>query len=372
MKERSLMYKSLAQFIICVVILLLLATPLFYGLTKSFYAEDMIDIIEAVQVGKPIPSLNLEEDILHGIMIQFALITIVLGTAIVLMLRFISGRLWQPFDKTLEAIEHFKLENGTYPALPKSNVKEFNRLNKTLERLMTDSIHSYRLQKEFTENASHELQTPLAVFQSKLDLLLQQPEITERQATIIQDLYQMNIRLSRLNRNLLLLAKMENNQFDRTESIDVVTVIKELLPYLECLSEGLVLNKDFPASSLSVKANRTLLESMINNLIVNAVRHNRPEGEISIVLSGKQLVVMNTSGHGHRIDAALHFRSPMATVRQDTGSDRALQTGKRDVPCPAEKQRKRIQQAQQDLGKADDRQYPQLPVAKGIHRKRLA
>lgn len=295
MKERSLMYKSLAQFIICVVILLLLATPLFYGLTKSFYAEDMIDVIEAVQVGKPIPSLDLEEDILHGIMIQFALITIVLGTAIVLMLRFISGRLWQPFDKTLEAIEHFKLENGTYPALPKSNVKEFNRLNKTLERLMTDSIHSYRLQKEFTENASHELQTPLAVFQSKLDLLLQQPEITERQATIIQDLYQMNIRLSRLNRNLLLLAKMENNQFDRTESIDVVTVIKELLPYLECLSEGLVLNKDFPASSLSVKANRTLLESMINNLIVNAVRHNRPEGEISIVLSGKQLVVMNTS-----------------------------------------------------------------------------
>ena len=267
MKERSLMYKSLAQFIICVVILLLLATPLFYGLTKSFYAEDMIDIIEAVQVGKPIPSLDLEEDILHGIMIQFALITIVLGTAIVLMLRFISGRLWQPFDKTLEAIEHFKLENGTYPALPKSNVKEFNRLNKTLERLMTDSIHSYRLQKE----------------------------ITERQATIIQDLYQMNIRLSRLNRNLLLLAKMENNQFDRTESIDVVTVIKELLPYLECLSEGLVLNKDFPASPLSVKANRALLESMINNLIVNAVRHNRPKGEISIVLSGKQLVVMNTS-----------------------------------------------------------------------------
>ena len=76
--------------------------------------------------------------------------------------------------------------------------------------------------------------------------------------------------------------------------------------------------------------------------------------------------------HSHRIDAALHFRSPMATVRQDTGSDRALQTGKRDVPCPAEKQRKRIQQAQQDLGKADDSQYPQLPVAKGIHRKRLA
>ena len=300
MKERSLMYKSLAQFIICVVILLLLATPLFYGLTKSFYAEDMIDIIEAVQVGKPIPILDLEEDILHGIMIQFALITIVLGTAIVLMLRFISGRLWQPFDKTLEAIEHFKLENGTYPALPKSNVKEFNRLNKTLERLMTDSIHSYRLQKEFTENASHELQTPLAVFQSKLDLLLQQPEITERQATIIQDLYQMNSRLSRLNRNLLLLAKMENNQFSRTESVDVITVIKDLQPYLESLSGGLILKQNFSTASLPIKANRSLLESMVNNLVVNAVRHNKTSGEITVSLSDNRLMVSNTSD-----DAAL-------------------------------------------------------------------
>lgn len=178
MKKRSLMYKSLTQFIICVGILLLLATPLFYWLTKSFYAEDMIDIIEAVQQGKPLPALDLEEDILHGIMIQFALIVTVLGIAIVLTMRFISERLWRPFETTLKAIEGFKLENGTCPALENSSTKEFARLNATLERLMTDSLHSYRLQKEFTENASHELQTPLAVFQSKLDLLLQQPDIT--------------------------------------------------------------------------------------------------------------------------------------------------------------------------------------------------
>lgn len=161
MKKKSLMYKSLTQFIVCVAILLLLATPLFYWLTKSFYAEDMIDIIEAVQQGKPVPALDLEEDILHGIMIQFALIVTVLGVAIVLMMRFISGRLWQPFDKTLEAIEHFKLENGVCPQLAESNTKEFARLNTALQRLMTNSLNSYRLQKEFTENASHELQNAI-------------------------------------------------------------------------------------------------------------------------------------------------------------------------------------------------------------------
>ncbi|RGD26642.1 sensor histidine kinase [Bacteroides sp. AM23-18] len=300
MKKKSLMYKSLTQFIVCVAILLLLATPLFYWLTKSFYAEDIIDIIEAVQQGKPVPALDLEEDILHGIMIQFALIVTVLGVAIVLTMRFISGRLWQPFDKTLEAIEHFKLENGVCPQLAESDTKEFVRLNIALQRLMTDSLHSYRLQKEFTENASHELQTPLAVFQSKLDLLLQQPELTERQAAIIQDLYQMNSRLSRLNRNLLLLAKMENNQFSRTESVDVITVIKDLQPYLESLSGGLILKQNFSTASLPIKANRSLLESMVNNLVVNAVRHNKTSGEITVSLSDNRLMVSNTSD-----DAAL-------------------------------------------------------------------
>ena len=72
-------------------------------------------------------------------------------------------------------------------------------------------------------------------------------------------------------------------------------MIKELLPYLESLSEGLVLKKDFLVNSLSIKANRPLLESMINNLIVNAVRHNKSDGEITVALSDKQLMVSNTS-----------------------------------------------------------------------------
>lgn len=289
------MYKSLTQFTVCVGILLLLATPLFYRLTENFYAEDMIDIIEAVQQGKPVPALDLEEDILHGIMIQFALIVTVLGAAAILTMRFISKRLWQPFEKTLKAIEEFKLENGVCPKLEESSTKEFVRLNAALERLMTESLHSYRIQKEFTENASHELQTPLAVFQSKLDLLLQQPGITEAQAGIIQDLYQMNGRLSRLSRNLLLLAKMENNQFKRTETVDVVGVLKALLPYSESLAGGLALKSDFQVNSLPLKANRALLESLISNLIVNAVRHNKPEGEVNISLSGGRLTVANTS-----------------------------------------------------------------------------
>lgn len=295
MKGKSLMHKMLVQFIVCVTALLLLATPLFYLLTKNFYAEDMYDLMEAIRQGRTLPSIDMEQDIMQGIMLQFVLIISVMGAAIVLTIRFISKRLWRPFDHTLAAIEGFKLEDGTLPAFETSDIKEFARLDTVLERLIRNSLHSYRLQKEFTENASHELQTPLAIFQSKLDMLLQLPDITEEQAAIIQDLYQMNARLSRLNRNLLLLAKMENRQFKRTESVDVVAVIEQLRTYLESMAQGLHLTITPIEEGLRVMANRSLFESLVNNLTVNAIRHNRPGGWIDISISREGIRFANTS-----------------------------------------------------------------------------
>ena len=309
------MHKTMLRFIICVAALLFLATPLFYKLTKDYYAEDMIDIIEAVQDGDPIPVPDLEEDILHGIMIQFALIVSVIGISVVVLVRFISGRLWRPFDRTLAAIESFNLESETCPVLPDSDIKEFSRLNMTLNRLMTSNMNSYRTQKEFTENASHELQTPLAVFRGKLDILLQQPDLTESQAVIVQDLYQMTDRLSHLNRNLLLLAKMENSQFSRTDSIEVVATLNELLPCLESLAPGLTVSKDIQVSELRLKANKSLFESLVNNLIVNAVRHNKPDGEIIVTVTSDALSVSNTSDEPALDPATIFTRFNHASTR---------------------------------------------------------
>lgn len=292
---KSLSRKMLTQFVVCIAALLTLATPLFYFLTKHYYAEDMIDIIEAVKRGQPIPALDLEQDIMQGVTLQFGLIVGVLVVAIVLTLRFISRRLWQPFDLTLRRIEGFRLENGKLPTLPDTDVKEFARLNHSLETLMRNSLASYRTQKEFTENASHELQTPLAVFQSKLDLLLQQPDLTGRQAELIQGLYEDTSRLARLNRNLLLLARIDNRQYEQTEDIRLTRFLDELTPFLQSIVGDILLYEDFADSTLTVCANRTLLESLVNNLVVNAVRHNRPKGEIRLVVSGRELTIANTS-----------------------------------------------------------------------------
>lgn len=188
-KTKSLMRKSMTRFVACIATLFVLAAPAFYLLTKNYYAEDMADLIEAVQSGNDIPMMDLEEDIMKGIMLQYLLITALLFIGIMLTIRIMSKKLWQPFDKTLCIVESFKLENMQVPVMPQSDVKEFERLTDALRKLMKKDIDSYVAQKEFTENASHELQTPLAIFQTKLELLLQQPELTAEQASIIQDLF---------------------------------------------------------------------------------------------------------------------------------------------------------------------------------------
>lgn len=306
MKRKSLSRKMLTRFAACMAVLLALATPLFYLLTKNYYAEDMISIMEAVERGRPVPAPDLEEDVMEGVMLQFCIITGVLAAAIMLTLRFVSRRLWRPFDETLRTIEGFRLEDGRMPELPGTGVKEFDRLNRALQALMRNSLTSYRMQKEFTENASHELQTPLAVFQSKLDILMQQPGLTEGQAETIQGLYGVSKRLARLNRNLLLLARIDNRQYEDMEDISLTEFLKETVPLLKSIAGGIAVSEDTGGSRLTVHANRTLLESLVSNLAVNAVRHNRPGGRLRIEVRGRRLVFSNTSD-GPALDGRLVF-----------------------------------------------------------------
>ena len=128
---KSLLHKALSQFLVCTVAIFILATPLFFLLTKYFYAEDMIDIIEAVQLGTSIPHIDLERDIMVGMMLQFLLIFLVLSLALFIMMRFITHRLWLPFDDTLQKTEQFNLAQSVVPQFQKTEIKEFARLNKT-------------------------------------------------------------------------------------------------------------------------------------------------------------------------------------------------------------------------------------------------
>ncbi len=294
---KSLQNKSITQFTICLVGILLLAAPLFYLITDKYYAEELDDVIECAQQGKPIEKLDLEQDILVGVMIQYGLIAIILGVSITLTMRFITRKLWKPFDETLAKIESFKLGTDNIPTFNDTDIKEFKRLNESLSDLISRDTNSYKIQKEFTENASHELQTPIAIIRTNLDLLLQE-NLNEKESALVQNMYDVTTRIGKLNRSLLLLAKIENNQYEEKEDVDIEKFITNTIPqYANMYSESINFTVEDGADT-HIKANRSLVEILINNLIINALRHNVAGENVMVVCKGNSLSVVNKAVDG--------------------------------------------------------------------------
>lgn len=304
----SLSSKTLRLFACCTAVCFLLTMPLFYLLTKYFYAEDIIDIIEAVEQGQGIPPLDLEQDIIAGMMLQFLLIFLVITMALFITVRFAAKKLWLPFDDTLRKAEQFNLAQSEIPHFAETDIHEFARLNHSLGQLMKKDKDTYRIQKEFTENASHELQTPLAIIRSKLDLLMLE-NLTGSQMRLVSDLYGLTIRMGHLNRNLLLLAKIENAQYTALEEVDMAALLAESLPLYETLQNGKTLRMcDRRADrSQTLRANPVLLECLLKNLIVNALRHSKEKGEVRISVEDRHLAVANESADGKPLDAGTLF-----------------------------------------------------------------
>lgn len=299
---KTLLHKTSDRIIVSISAVFILTAPLFYLITRYFYAEDMIDIIESIERGEGLPpSFDLEQDIIAGVMIQYLLIFVVIALSLLIAIRFSLRNLWHPFENTLMSMEEFKVSDNTLPALENGDIKEFSRLNHTLTRLMQRNSETYHQQKEFTENASHELQTPLAVMRSRLDLLLQR-NLDKEILDAINELYNANRRMERLNRDLLLLAKIDNDQFTACETVNITAVTREIANSLRSL--GYKVNTSLPATRYEITANRTLFESLVSNLIVNAARNS---GQVDISLADGKLIVSNPSADGKPLEHSRLF-----------------------------------------------------------------
>ncbi|UMQ43146.1 HAMP domain-containing histidine kinase [Chryseobacterium sp. Y16C] len=241
--------------------------------------------------------LNLveSEDLIKTIVWIYLGILVILLTVIFFITVLISNKLWKPFYTTLEIIENFNIEKGTKANFPATKIIEFKQLNNRLSTLIDQSMRSYSMQKMFTQNASHELQTPLAVFQSKLDLLLQDNTLSKEQITILHSLYQSVSKLSRINKNLLLLSKIENNQFADHRNFLLNDIISEVVPYFteQAGAKNLLIELQI-GGELHLNANKVLTEILINNLLLNSIRHNIENGRIDILIEKKSLTITNT------------------------------------------------------------------------------
>jgi signal transduction histidine kinase len=154
--------------------------------------------------------------------------------------------------------------------------------------------NDYQNLKTFTENASHEMMTPLAVITSRLDTLIQDDNLN---AEHHEQLYDINLsinKLSRLNQSLLLLVKIDNKQIKDGAVINIKTLINEKIHQFQEIGK----NKDITISckleDKKVYASQYLADILLNNLLSNAIRHNVKGGQINIELNATHLLIENT------------------------------------------------------------------------------
>ena len=209
--------------------------------------------------------------------------------------QWMSSSVWSPFYKMLEKLNTFRIGQKGDVTFDKSNVYEFNQLNESLKEMVIKAQSDYNNLKEFTENASHEIQTPIAVIQSKLEFVLQDKSLSLQRYQQIQSAYESASRLSKINQALLLLAKIENQQFPEVTKLDLCELIKQRLEFLEELIDfrgiKIILNLEHP---FIVKMNFYLAEILVNNLLSNAIKHNIEDGQILIISFPDKLIISNT------------------------------------------------------------------------------
>lgn len=210
----------------------------------------------------------------------------------------LSGQLWHPFYDTLSRIKRFDLSSDTSLELDKPEITEFNELNDVLQKMAAKMQQDYRSLKEFTENASHEMQTPLALINAKVEQLIQTEQLTEVQTQWIEVIYQASRRIARLNQGLLLLAKIENRQFSDSQSIDLSGLLTEKLTDMEevLVFKQLSVQLQTP-TPFEVQLPGALADSLVTNLVSNAIRHNQPNGRIELTSTADRLCLSNTGGH---------------------------------------------------------------------------
>lgn len=209
--------------------------------------------------------------------------------------RMVLQKLWYPFYETIGSIQQYQLSKATAFQLPVTTINEFNLLNNSFNSMAKKVAHEYETLKEFTSNAAHEMQTPLAVISNNIEALMQDELVLKNQHQTIAIIERSVTRLSRLNQSLLLLTKIENYRFQLNEVVQWDILIQQKLAELHELIIAQNIKITLEVLSVATHFNNHLADILINNLINNSIRYNSTMGGINIILKNNQFIVSNTS-----------------------------------------------------------------------------
>ncbi len=245
-------------------------------------------------------SLFESDDLIETIFQTFSIIMGLLIVVFVTINFLFSKTIWKPFFKTLKQINDYEIDKHQVLNIESNGTKEFQQLNEAIKKMTQKISNDFNNLKSFTENASHELQTPLAIIKNKTEILLQTEGLTEEQAKQLIEISQTANRLSKLNQTLLLMSKIENNQFTYTETINFTDVVTNKLKQFEDLIEMKQLSIIRSLDKAIVTIHPMLADIIVSNLLSNAIKYTPEKGEIKLELNTSSFKISN---HGEPLKA---------------------------------------------------------------------
>lgn len=234
------------------------------------------------------------EDMIEAIFGYLLSLYILLLLCTLLVTRMALKKSFQPLDRLLEWLGSVQPGKEVPPLNNDTKIHEFNKLGEAAVDMSNRSYKAYQEQKQFIENASHELQTPLAIVRGKVELLAESDSLNEEQMKELDDIYNTLGRAVKLNKSLLLLSRIENKQYTDTEEVALNAVIDHILPDLMDIYEGknVSLSREDKAQFI-FRGNTTLAQVLITNMLKNALTHNVQDGELHIFIDASTLIIRN-------------------------------------------------------------------------------
>lgn len=246
-----------------------------------------------------ISSMVEEDDQISNLLWSTVWLFIILVVSIIVINNLVLRKLWKPFYRLLQQLKAFRIDKNTGIPPIQTTTKEFVELKQACDILIAHTLKSYNLQKQFTENAAHELQTPLAIITNKLELLLEEKQLEDENAEVITQILQATARLKQFNKSLLLLSKIENKQFFDNQLISINQLVQKTAGDLEEFAQFKNITLAIEQTdSVEVEMDAHLASILVSNLVKNAIFHNVEHGKVSVNLSHSALSICNTSQSG--------------------------------------------------------------------------
>jgi len=265
--------------------------------------------------------LSEKQELLNAISLYMFFLFLSLFLISILLNYLISRKLWSPFYKSVDKAGNYDILSEKPLDLPETDIIEFQQLNSVFKRMTQKMRTDYLNLKEYNENAAHEIQTPLAVIRSKMELLMQNKNLKKESLSLIKSINEATTRLYKLNQGLLLISKIENQYFHENKKISLRDITETCLDNYKEIMELKGIRVEVEASDPAiVEMNEVLADVLISNLLSNAVRYNIDNGSIKCHIDDQNLIIINT-GLPSKIDPELLFR------RFHRGSDNPQSVG---------------------------------------------